>query len=407
MRTVPVVVISALDEVDSVVRAIEMGAEDYLFKPFDPVLLRARIGALLERKRLVAGTGGAGEAGLLGALTAGIAHEIKNPLNFVDQLRATCRGSAREQIVRMIDDAGTPSAEAAARAPGTLRRAAEDIAKIREHGGARRRHHRLHAGAFARAAGRAPPTDLNALVRDYVNLAFHGMRAQDNTFQVAIESDYDPNVGMVDVIPAGPQPRLSERGRVTPATPSARSRSRVSPGYQPVIRVSTRDLGERVEVRIRDNGIGFRRTLRDRIFDPFFTTKAAGEGTGPGAFAQLRDRGRGAPGRDAGRFGRKASTRRFVITHSTRDARSPHEQSAARVLIVDDEPDIETLIRRRFKRRNGDFEFVFAHNGEEALERIAADPALDLVVTDINMPVMDGLTLLSRLRNSTAASSKP
>jgi sigma-B regulation protein RsbU (phosphoserine phosphatase) len=68
-----------------------------------------------------------------------------------------------------------------------------------------------------------------------------------------------------------------------------------------------------------------------------------------------------------------------------------------RVLIVDDEPDIETLIRRRFRRGNGHFEFVFAQNGKEALERIAADPGLDLVVTDINMPVMDGLALLGQL----------
>jgi len=69
----------------------------------------------------------------------------------------------------------------------------------------------------------------------------------------------------------------------------------------------------------------------------------------------------------------------------------------ARVLIVDDEPDIETLIRRRFKRGDGHFEFVFAQNGKEALERVAADPGLALVVTDINMPVMDGLALLGKL----------
>lgn len=69
----------------------------------------------------------------------------------------------------------------------------------------------------------------------------------------------------------------------------------------------------------------------------------------------------------------------------------------ARVLVVDDEPDIETLIRRRFRRANGDFEFVFARNGKEALEVLAGDPKVDLVVTDINMPVMDGLALLARL----------
>jgi sigma-B regulation protein RsbU (phosphoserine phosphatase) len=73
------------------------------------------------------------------------------------------------------------------------------------------------------------------------------------------------------------------------------------------------------------------------------------------------------------------------------------EQKPLLVLVVDDEPDIETLIRQRFKRRPGDFSFVFARNGQEALERLKENPALDLVVTDINMPVMDGLTLLGRL----------
>lgn len=80
---------------------------------------------------------------------------------------------------------------------------------------------------------------------------------------------------------------------------------------------------------------------------------------------------------------------------------TPEPQSRERVLIVDDEPDIETLIRQRFKRRNGNFgfEFAFARNGAEALRQIEADPGLDLVVTDINMPVMDGLELLSRLNS--------
>ena len=80
-------------------------------------------------------------------------------------------------------------------------------------------------------------------------------------------------------------------------------------------------------------------------------------------------------------------------------ASNPAEQASARVLIVDDEPDIETLIRQRFKRRDGDFrfEFSFARNGAEALRQIEADPELDLVVTDINMPVMDGLELLTHI----------
>src|SRR5690242_10679060 len=73
------------------------------------------------------------------------------------------------------------------------------------------------------------------------------------------------------------------------------------------------------------------------------------------------------------------------------------ERGPVRVLIVDDEPDVETLIRQRFTRRNGDYEFVFARNGSEARERLDADPTVGVVVTDINMPVMDGLALLARL----------
>src|SRR6185312_13109670 len=109
----------------------------------------------------------------------------------------------------------------------------------------------------------------------------------------------------------------------------------------------------------------------------------------------------GTPGRDARRFER-GRIHRNSDPDSTGDGggMTPHaEGGASRILIVDDEPDIETLIRRRFKRRNGDYEFTFARNGEEALKALAADPALDLVVTDINMPVMDGLALLNRLQD--------
>ena len=101
----------------------------------------------------------------------------------------------------MIDDAGTPSAELLRELRELAQETAEDIAKIREHGA---RADGIIGSMLAHSRGQPGerrPTDLNALVRDYVSLAFHGMRAQDNTFQVAIEGDYDPNVGMVDVVP--------------------------------------------------------------------------------------------------------------------------------------------------------------------------------------------------------------
>jgi two-component system, NtrC family, sensor kinase len=280
MRTVPVIVISALDEIQSVVRAIEMGAEDYLFKPFDPVLLRARIGALLERKRLVNELAVQAKLASLGALTAGIAHEIKNPLNFVLNFAQIAEETAQEQL-RKIDDAGTPSAGLLGELREMAQDLTEDLAKIREHGA---RADGIIASMLAHSRGQPGerrPTDFNALVRDYINLAFHGMRAHDNTFQAAIEGEYDPEVGLVDAVPQDLSRVFLNIG--SNACYAVRKKARQGiPGYQPEIRVTTRNLGDRVEARIRDNGVGIPESMRDRVFDPFFTTKEAGEGTGLG-----------------------------------------------------------------------------------------------------------------------------
>ncbi len=280
MRTIPVVVISALDEVESVVRAIGMGAEDYLFKPFDPVLLRARIGALLERKRLIGELAVQAKLASLGALTAGIAHEIKNPLNFVTNFAELVDNSAREQL-RKLDDSGTPSTALLGEVRDLAQDITEDIAKVREHAARADGIIGLMLSHSRGQPGERRPTDLNALVREYVNLAFHGMRAQDNTFQATIQGDYDPTVGMVDVVPQDLSRVFLNVG--SNACDAVRMKSRRGGAvYQPAIRVSTRNLGDRVETRIRDNGIGIPKEIRDRVFDPFFTTKAAGEGTGLG-----------------------------------------------------------------------------------------------------------------------------
>src|SRR5262249_26990475 len=132
--------------------------------------------------------------------TAGIAHEIKNPLNFVLNFAELAEDAAREQI-RKLDLAPAPAADVWKEVRELAEDVAEDIAKIREHG---LRADGIIASILAHSRGQPVelrPTDLNALVRDYVNLAFHGMRARDNTFQVAIEGEYDPAVGLVDVVP--------------------------------------------------------------------------------------------------------------------------------------------------------------------------------------------------------------
>jgi signal transduction histidine kinase len=274
MRSIPVIVVSALDEVESVVRAIEMGAEDYLFKPFDPVLLKARIGALLERKRLTDELAVQQKLASLGALTAGIAHEIKNPLNFVLNFAKLAQESAKKQLELTENDPDSPFRELAEDFD-------HDIGKVLEHAS---RADGIVAAMLAHSRGQPGerrPTDLNALAREYVNLAFHGMRAQDNTFQAAIEGEFDPNVGMVDVVPQDLSRVFLNVG--SNACYAVRKKSRQPlPNYLPVIRVTTRDLGDRVEVRIRDNGVGIPKDMKDRIFDPFFTTKTTGEGTGLG-----------------------------------------------------------------------------------------------------------------------------
>jgi signal transduction histidine kinase len=114
-----------------------------------------------------------------------------------------------------------------------------------------------------------------------VSLAYHALRGRDPSFNVAIETDYDPTVGLIRVVP-------QDLGRVflnivdNACYAAHERRKSAGPGFTPTIRVSTRALGDRVEVRIRDNGGGVPEAIRDQVFNPFFTTKPAGSGTGLG-----------------------------------------------------------------------------------------------------------------------------
>jgi signal transduction histidine kinase len=125
------------------------------------------------------------------------------------------------------------------------------------------------------------PTDLNALVEEALNLAYHGARAQDPNFEIALEHDLDSNLAPVDVVP-------QELTRVLlnligNGFYAANKRSRESDGtYRAALRVTTREFGEHVEVQVRDNGIGIPPENRDKLFQPFFTTKPTSEGTGLG-----------------------------------------------------------------------------------------------------------------------------
>jgi signal transduction histidine kinase len=291
---IPVIMVSGLDEVESVVRCIERGAEDFLSKPYDPVLLRARINASLEKKRLrdaeqrrareleqtLQQLKAAQEQLLvrekmasLGELTAGIAHEIRNPLTFVT-------GFA-QQAAEYVADLRGLLAGAADEVRTILSDLALSVAKVGEHG---ERANHIVAGMLLHArgeSGRRRLTDLNALVAEAVHLAYQGCRGREALVPVEVETVVDHTLTPVDVYP-------QDLSRVVVnltqnALYAVRERKwAAGPDYTPRVTVRTRDLGGEVELRVRDNGTGIAPAVRERLFQPFFTTKPAGSGTGLG-----------------------------------------------------------------------------------------------------------------------------
>ena len=295
LRDLPVIMISALDETQSMVRCIEMGAEDYLAKPFDPVLLRARIGASLEKKRLRdrerRKTAELEQAlqqlkeaqtqlvvqekmASLGALTVGIAHEIKNPLNFVNNF-ADLSTELLDRLGQAIEQNSGSAVvqEISAELTANLRR-------IRDHG---ERADRIVRGmlAHARGAGQREPADLNALVAGAVDLAYQGLRTQDPSFQITFENSYDPNLPLVPAV-AGDLSRAFLNIANNGCYAAHKKGLQLGSGFRPTMRVSTRKVTGQVEIRIEDNGAGISKETLLKIFNPFFTTKPPGAGMGLG-----------------------------------------------------------------------------------------------------------------------------
>ena len=217
----------------------------------------------------------------LGQLTAGIAHEIKNPLNFVNNFAELSADLIDELNTALSAKETSLSDEARVEIEDLTRMLNANLAKIVEHG--RRadsivKNMLLHSRA---GVGERRPANLNALVEEALNLAYHGARAATPDFNVTLRRDLDPAVGDLDLYP-------QELTRVllnlfANGFYAVRERQQGSEAeYAPTLSVATRPLGGRVEIRVRDNGTGIPEAARAKIFDPFFTTKPAGEGTGLG-----------------------------------------------------------------------------------------------------------------------------
>ena len=217
----------------------------------------------------------------LGQLTAGIAHEIKNPLNFITNFSVLSHDLMQDLRKELAAERGRVDPKRAAEIESLLSDLEQNVGKINEHG---KRADSIVRGMLLHSRGKAgerQETDLNALLAEYTNLAYHGMRAQDQSFNVKIETDFDPSVGKLNVVPQD----LSRAflNIVNNACYAANDKRKTSKnGFAPVVRVSAKNLPGGVEIRIRDNGNGIPQSVRDKIFNPFFTTKPAGVGTGLG-----------------------------------------------------------------------------------------------------------------------------
>ncbi len=217
----------------------------------------------------------------LGALTAGIAHEIKNPLNFVINFAA--------MSIELAQEVGEEIKTQKDRLKPETIKDIDDILSDLESNAARINEHGTRADSIVRSmllhsrgkAGERQLTDLNALLAEDVNLAYHGMRARDAAFDINIETAYDPSLKPVEVVP-------QDISRVfiniiNNACDATREKKKVlGEAFSPILSVGTKNLANQVEIRIRDNGCGISPEVRNKIFNPFFTTKLEGKGTGLG-----------------------------------------------------------------------------------------------------------------------------
>ncbi len=217
----------------------------------------------------------------LGALTAGIAHELKNPLTFINSFAETSEEFADELASIMHDQQSRLEPEFTSTVGLVLSQLHRNMAKIREH---THRAAQIINGMLMHSwesSGARVPASLNSLLEEGVQLAYRGFCAKVPGFELSLETRFDPELGEADVM-------VLELSRVVinlvdnACYALHQKQKALKEGFSPRLEVSTRSLGERVEIRIRDNGTGIPSDQHTSVFSPFYTTKPAGEGAGLG-----------------------------------------------------------------------------------------------------------------------------
>jgi two-component system, NtrC family, sensor kinase len=210
----------------------------------------------------------------LGELTAGIAHEIQNPLNFVnnfsevstelvDDMEDALQKNDKEEVVAIASDIK------------------DNLQKIHQH---RKRADAIVKGMLQHSrasSGKKEPADINALADEYLRLSYHGLRAKDKDFNATFKTNFDESVGKIEVVPQDVARVLLNL--YNNAFYSVHEKKKQLNGtFEPTVEVTTKRVGDKVEIQVKDNGTGIPQKVVDKIFQPFFTTKPTGQGTGLG-----------------------------------------------------------------------------------------------------------------------------
>jgi len=210
----------------------------------------------------------------LGTLTAGIAHEIQNPLNFVNNFSDV----NTEMIDELQSELKTGNVEEALAISNDIK---ENEQKINHHG---KRADAIVKGMLQHSrasSGKKEPTDINAIADEYLRLSYHGLRAKDKDFNADFKTEFDETIGKIEVVP-------QDIGRVllnlfnNAFYAVSQKKAQLNKTFEPTVSVSTKRVGDKVEVSVKDNGNGIPQKVLDKIFQPFFTTKPTGQGTGLG-----------------------------------------------------------------------------------------------------------------------------
>jgi len=217
----------------------------------------------------------------LGQLTAGIAHEIKNPLNFINNFSDLSKNLLTELNEELEPFKSGIDEKTLGFIDELMGDLSHNLLKINEHG---KRVDSIVKGMLLHSRGKSgemQKSSINQLLNEFISLAYHGFRAQDSTFNIKLETEFDESIEMINVVPQNlSRVFVNILNNACYSTNEKKKERGVS--YAPVLSVSTKNLGEAVEIRIKDNGKGIPKAILDKIFNPFFTTKPAGKGTGLG-----------------------------------------------------------------------------------------------------------------------------